>query len=302
MDIGGQASVVDTDLCQLCLGELLWDQEASERVCTRCGAVSRNDVDVLARISMVRSMPEGGRISASSAMAEEIGVSTTIGYKDVDASGRQLGRSRDMKQLRKLNTMVSWDSKKRRLGKVSTEVQSVVHCLGLNPALGERAFKIYLKEFDSKSIRTRSLAAVAAACVCAACRQMDVARPPNDVVAKRVDVDEKKFRHYYRILLSSEESRTVPSATNYIPAVAAKASLQGTTERMAIEILNKVKGDPRLVGKRPISLAAAALYLASVKTGDRTTQLRLAYAAGVTPITIRKRSLEISQMLAGAQA
>jgi transcription initiation factor TFIIB len=66
---------------------------------------------------------------------------------------------------------------------------------------------------------------------------------------------------------------------------------------MAIEILAKVKGDQRLVGKRPISLAAAALYLASTKNGDRTTQLRLAYAAGVTPITIRKRSLEISDIL-----
>jgi transcription initiation factor TFIIB len=69
---------------------------------------------------------------------------------------------------------------------------------------------------------------------------------------------------------------------------------------LAIEILNKVKGDSRLVGKRPMSLAAAALYLASLKSGNKTTQLRLAYAAGVTPITIRKRSLEISDMLAPA--
>ncbi len=300
MDISGQSSVADRGVCPHCLGELLWDQENSERVCTSCGAVSQSEADLFEQIAAVRG-PEGVRRSAASSMAEDIGVSTTIGFKDVDAAGRQLGQSRDLKQLRKLNTMVSWDSKKRRLGKVSMEVQRVVQSLGLNQALGERAFKIYLKEFDAKSVRTRSLAAVATACVCMACRQMDVARPPNEIVAKKADVDEKKFRHYYRMLLSTEEARSVPSPANYVSAVAAKASLQGTTERMAIEILNRVKGDARLVGKRPISLAAAALYLASVKSGDRTTQLRLAYAAGVTPITIRKRSLEISDMLSAGQ-
>ena len=301
MDLAGQTTVADARFCPYCLGELLWDQENSERVCTKCGAVSQTEADIFEQVAIARRSPEGQGHTASSAMAEDIGVSTVIGFRDVDAGGRQLGQSRDLRQLRKLNTMVSWDSNKRRLGRVSVEVQRVVQSLGLNQTLGERAFKIYLKEFNAKSVRTRSLAAVAAACVCMACRQMDVARPPNDVVAKRTEVDEKKFRHYYRLLLSNEDTRRIPSPASYVSAVAAKASLKGTTERMAIEILNKVKGDSRLVGKRPVSLAAAALYLASVKNGDRTTQLRLAYAAGVTPITIRKRSLEISDMLSNAQ-
>ncbi|MDE1853676.1 MAG: hypothetical protein KGI38_08010 [Thaumarchaeota archaeon] len=296
MRTAGQ-TVADKQMCEHCLGELLWDQESSERVCTSCGAVSQREADIFDQMATGRSLPSAMAHNPSSSMAEDIGVSTTIGYRDVDASGRQLGQSRDLRQLRKLNTMVSWDSSKRRLGKVSMEVQRAVQALGLSSSLGERAFKIYLKEFNAKSVRTRSLAAVAAACVCMACRELDVARPPNDLVAARVDVDEKKFRHYYRYLLSNEQTRTIPSPANYVSAVAAKASLQGTTERMAIEILSKVKGDSRLVGKRPMSLAAAALYLASVKNGDRTTQLRLAYAAGVTPITIRKRSLEISEIL-----
>ncbi len=300
MTFAGQIGVVDKGLCQLCLGELLWDQENGEGVCTKCGVVSQSELVRFEQAGATRGLAEPNR-STPSAMAEGIGVSTVIGYRDVDANGRHLGQSRDLKQLRRLNTMVAWDSKKRRLGKVSMEVQRVVQALGLNAVLGERAFKIYLKEFHAKSVRTRSLAAVSAACVCMACRELDVARPPNDVVAKKVDVDEKKFRYYYRMLLSNEGTRNVPSPANYISAVAAKAGLNGTTERHAIEILSKVKGDPGLVGKRPISLAAAALYLATLKSGDRTTQLRLAYAAGVTPITIRKRSQEMSGMLDSGQ-
>ncbi len=271
-------------------------------MCTKCGAVSEGEHEVFDHSVVARRSGEPFNRSTSSVLADDIGVSTVIGYRDVDASGKQLSQNRDLRQLRRLNTMVAWDSGKRRLGKVSMEIQRVVQGLGLNAVLAERAFKIYLKEFHAKSVRARSLAAVSAACVCMACRELDIARPPNDVVAKRTGVDEKKFRYYYRMLLSGEGTRTIPSPANYVSSVAAKANLQGTTERLAIEILNRVKGNPTLVGKRPMSLAAAALYLASLKSGDRTTQLRLAYAAGVTPITIRKRSLEISDMLSAGQA
>ena len=289
----GETGVADARFCQHCLGLLVWDQENTERVCTGCGAVSEAEVDVFEQSSL-----HGASRPPSATLAEGIGVSTTMGYRDVDAGGRRLGGGRDLRQLRKLNTMVSWDSKRRRLGKVSMEIQRVVRALGLNRALGERAFRIYLKEFSAKSVRTRSQAAVAVACVCLACRQMDVARPPNDLVAKRTEVDEKKFRRYYRMLLTNGEASSVPAPASYVSSVTARASLPATTERAAIEILNRVKGDPRLVGKRPVSLAAAAVYLASVESGSGTTQLRLAYAAGVTPITIRKRSLELSEILA----
>ncbi len=300
MHAAGQKGVADRGFCEHCLGELLWDQESGERVCSKCGVVSQSDHGAFEHAASVKGAGEAFGRSASSAMNEDIGVSTVIGFRDVDASGKHLSQSRDLRQLRRLNTMVAWDSKRRRLGKVSMEVQRIVQALGLNAVLGELAFKIYMKEFQAKSVKARSLAAVSAACVCMACRELDIARPPNEVVAKKVDVDEKKFRYYYRMLLSNEGSRTIPSPANYVPSISAKANLQVRTERLAIEILNSLKGNPQLVGKRPISLAAAALYLASLKTGDKTTQLRLAYAAGVTPITIRNRSLEISDMLSAS--
>ncbi len=295
-------SVAGKGLCAHCLGELLWDQESGEKVCTRCGAVSLAESGSyeLALAEQSSRGPAGG--SRSFTAIERVGVDTYIGAKDVDAGGKRIGRSRDLQQLRRLNTMVAWDSKRRRLGKVSMEVQRVAQSLGLNPSLGERAFRIYLREFQSKSVKTRSLAAASVACVCMACRELDVPRPPNELVAKLAGIDERKFRHYYKALLATEAARSVPSPANYVSTIAAKASLQPATERRAIEILHLVKGDSRLVGKRPISLAAAALYIASLKCGEGTTQLRIAYAASVTPITIRKRSQEISDILAAPRS
>ena len=43
------------------------------------------------------------------------------------------------------------------------------------------------------------------------------------------------------------------------------------------------------------------LYLASREVGEHINQLKLAYAAGITPITIRKRSVEISSILNSAK-
>jgi len=280
------------------VGELLWDQESGESVCTTCGAVSTAPSQAFSDITQAVGLGESrGILEKQTALDDALGVSTVIGGRDVDARGQRIGQSRDLKQLRRLDTIVTWDSRRRRLGKVSMEVRRMAQTLGLNSIVAERAFEIYLRKFDGKSFKARSLAAVAAASICIACRELDIARPPNEVVARQVGVNKKQLRHYYRILLGTELPSAVPAPANYVSKISAKASLGGPVERAAIEILARVKGHPSLVGKRPTSIAAAALYLASMKGGARTTQLRLAYAAGVTPITIRKRALEITEIL-----
>jgi transcription initiation factor TFIIB len=294
---GGQRSAFERKYCGFCVGELLWDQESGESVCTTCGAVSTGPSEAFTDIAQSVGLGKSSLAEKESMLNDAIGVSTIIGGRDVDARGQRIGQSRDLRQLRHLDTIVAWDSKKRRLGKVSMEVRSVAQSLGLNSLVAERAFEIYLKKFDGKSFKAKSLLAVAAASVCLACRELNIARPPNEVVARQVGVNKKQLRHYYRILVGNEGTQTVPAPTNYVSSISSKASLGGATERAAIEILSRVKGHPRLIGKRPMSIAAAALYLASVRGGARTTQLRLAYAAGVTPITIRKRALEISEIL-----
>jgi len=82
-----------------------------------------------------------------------------------------------------------------------------------------------------------------------------------------------------------------------VSKIAARAKLGGRTQRRALDILYQVGDDPVVIGKKPISLAAAALYMAALETREYTTQLRLAVAAEITTITIRKRYLEIMQVL-----
>jgi transcription initiation factor TFIIB len=291
---GRQSEEYSQKKCSYCAGELLLDHESGESVCTSCGVVS-NHPDHIASLIEPNAFIPG--LNRDTSLAEQVGASTIIGYGDMDAKGRHISQGRDLKQLRRLDTMVTWDSKKRRLRNVSMQIRRISQSLGMSDIIAERGFEVYRREFGTKSPRAKSLAAVAAASICVACRELGVARPTNDVVAMHAEVNKKQLRRYYTLMVSAEASREVFSPVNYISSIAGKVGLKGTTERIALDMLSKLKGEPGLMGKRPVSIAAATLYLASVKGDDRTTQLRLAYASGVTPITIRKRSTEISRIL-----
>lgn len=89
----------------------------------------------------------------------------------------------------------------------------------------------------------------------------------------------------------------VPNPSRYLSKISVRARLSGKTERRALEILSFPEGNPALSGKKPISLAAASLYLAALQVGERTTQLCIAIASDLTTITLRKRCLEIEQIL-----
>ncbi len=88
------------------------------------------------------------------------------------------------------------------------------------------------------------------------------------------------------------------NAAEYVDYVARNARISPRTQREALAILTQAGSSPKLSGKRPISIAAAALYLASRKTGENTSQLRIAGATNLTPTTVRKTSSDIEQILA----
>jgi transcription initiation factor TFIIB len=299
--LGGElvASETRRNFCAECLGDLFWDPDNGEQVCGKCGTVSPSAPDLTAYVPQPRSRLESAAPvdPMKSIVERELNLSTLIDGNDVDARGKQLASNHELKQLRRLNTIVSWDSSNRRLARGLQEIERLSDLLGVNDAVAHKAYEIYQKSFSDDTFRARSLTAVAAASVFIACRDLEVARPSEEALRLRTNVNEKKFRHYYRNLLSNRQTVSIPNPVTYVSRIASRARLSGKTERRALEILDSVKGNAVLAGKRPISIAAAALYLASLDTEGGATQLRIAAAAEVTPITIRKRSLEISTVL-----
>jgi len=82
-----------------------------------------------------------------------------------------------------------------------------------------------------------------------------------------------------------------------VSRIASIAELGEKSKRKAIEILNQAKTMGIVAGKDPMGIAAAALYLACISTGEIKSQKDISVASGVTEVTIRNRCAGLRKML-----
>lgn len=291
---------VEEDICPSCKGFLISDIERGERICSSCGVVRGSQFDSIhsQSSSFLVSDPDSFK-TPTSLMMYEIGLPTFIDKKNVDANGNALQSNSDIEKLRRLNKFaISNDSKTRNLKKAIKEIMRITEILGMSPSIAERASYIYRKALNKKLIRGRSITGIVAATIYIACKDAGIHFPMEQIESLVENCSRKNVTHYYKLLLRCMKMNvTVPEPTKYLSRISARARLNGRTERKAFEILTQIEGEPTLSGKKPISLAASALYLAALQVGEHTTQLRIAIASELTTITIRKRCLEISKLL-----
>ncbi len=284
--------------CKECSGDLIQDLDRSEQVCSSCGIVSENAEEInyfSSAISPSRSM---SREQPTSNMSYFLNLSTVINSRNIDAYGKRISSSYELGQLRRWNKFsISRDWKRNNELKAFGEIDRIIEMLGLAKSVGKHANEIYHKQV-SGAIRRKSIAGMSAASVLVACYLLGIPSPVDEIEKMSLPVSGKLIRRYYKLLLRVIGIKvTNLDPSNEISKIAAKAGLSGRSERKALAILASVKDNVTLAGKRPVSIAVAALYLASIQENERTNQLRLAFAAGVTPATLRRRSLEITRIL-----
>ena len=148
---------------------------------------------------------------------------------------------------------------------------------------------IYRKALEKGLVRGRSISALIAASLYAACRDTDTPRTLKDVAAA-CNIKKKDIARCYRLLIREMELKMpVVNPIRCISRISSKAGLSEKTKRRALLILKKAEAARNTAGKDPMGLAAAALYVACVLEGESKTQKDVAEAAGVTEVTIRNR-------------
>lgn len=276
------------------MGKLIFDLEKNEKICTNCGIVTEYDFH-----HQGYDLEHSSNSNPTSSMMYDISLSTVIDKKNVDASGKLIHGGFEMEKLRRLNKFtISNDAKIRNLNKAMADIRRITGILGFGNLIAERASYIYRKALNKDLIRGRSITGISVATIYIACKDLGVSFPIDKIDEYVENINKKTTVHYYKFLLRQMKmSVSIPEPSQNISKIAARAKLGGRTQRRALEILSKVADDPTVIGKKPISIAAAALYMAALETKEYTTQLRLAVAAELTTITIRKRYLEIVQIL-----
>jgi len=299
------ARVIMVDKCPECGStNLINDPDTGEVICGNCGLViqeSAIDKGPEWRAFTQEEKESRSRVGIPTSFSvHDKGLSTAIDRIDRDALGRKLPLNTrlQMWRLRKWQIRSRVHSSiDRNLAQAMTEIDRLSDKLAIPSAVKERAAIIYRKALDQGLVRGRSIAAIAAASLYAACRLTGTPRNLKEISEASL-VSRKDVARCYRLLLR-ELDLTMPIAdpTVYLSKIAEKAGISGHIQASALKILNEAKQKHISAGKDPMGLAAAALYMAAYLAGEKRTQKEIADAAGVTEVTVRNRYKTLKKQL-----
>ncbi len=275
---------------------LLTDGVTGEQFCAKCGFVISEKLQESGperRSFSIQGGADTTRTGAPTSLTiHDKGLSTVINPQNKDASGKPLSTSM-RSTIERLRT---WDRRSqaheaadRNLRQALTELNRLKDKLAISANVLEKAAYLYRKAMEKKLVRGRSISAMIAASLYAACRDTQTPRTLNDV-ADAANVKRKDISRCYRLLhYELELKMPVVDSIQLIARISSKLAIPEKTKRYAIKVLKDVQERKESSGKDPMGLAAAALYLACVKNEVSITQRDLAEAAGVTEVTIRNR-------------
>ncbi|MDC0169023.1 transcription initiation factor IIB [Candidatus Nitrosopelagicus sp.] len=195
----------------------------------------------------------------------------------------------------------TWDSKSadnepvdRNFRQAFSELKRLKDKLAISESVVEKAAYIYRKALDKGLQRERALMA---ACVYAACRDTDT--PPNfKDVEIAANIKRKDIARCYRLLVKELVVEIpVTDSVKCVARIASKIEIAEKTKHFAVEVLKIIQENEAFVGKDPMGVAAAALYLSCVKNGEDKTQRDIAEAANVTEVQIQNRYKDLKESI-----
>ena len=290
--------------CPSCRGQkMITDQNTGELCCSKCGLVINDQIVDTGAEWRSFSNDEGNKArtgAGTSLTMHDRGLSTVIGAANKDATGKPLsaGVKSSIERLR------TWDSRSqahssadRNLRQALNEMGKLKDKLALTDAVVEKAAYIYRKSMEKKLVRGRSIQGLVAACLYASCRNTETPRTLDDI-AKGINIRRKDVARCYRLIYRELELKMpVVDPVKGVSRIASIAELSEKSKRKAIKILNQAKEEGIVAGKDPMGIAAAALYLACISTGEVKSQKDISIASGVTEVTIRNRCAGLRKML-----
>jgi transcription initiation factor TFIIB len=293
------------DKCPRCgKGKMVTDNESGEMFCSKCGFVMSEKLQESGPEWRSFTQDEHGdraRAGAPTSLTmHDMGLATIINPINRDASGRPLTAA--MKST--IERLRTWDSRSqvhepvdRNFRQAFSELNRLKDKLAISDAVIEKAAYIYRKALDKGLVRGRSISALMASALYAACRDTATPRNLKDIEIA-ANIKRKDIARCYRLLVKELDLKMpVTDSVQCVARIASKIGIEEKAKRYAIQVLKSAQEKEVSAGKDPMGLAAAALYLACVKTGEDKTQRDIAEAANVTEVTIRNRYKGLKELL-----
>jgi transcription initiation factor TFIIB len=290
-------------ICSVCKSDrIITDQDSGEVICTNCGLVVFDNIEVSGADHYLSSTTDKTRNTGppNSLALHDMGLSTIIAKPNKDAGGHTLDETMRyrMERLRRWDLRIKARncSNDRNLREAFNQLYTSKDKLGLPDALVERTAYIYRKSQKRGLVRGRTVSAVLNAAIYTACRELGIPKTLKEIAVVN-NIKRKTLATSYRLLISELDIKIpIVDPMKCIIKAANKASLNEKTKHKAMDIMCNLNEKEISAGKDPMGIAATVLYIACLNTGEKRTQTDIAQAAGITEMTLRNRYKHIKKL------
>ena len=264
---------------------IVTDPKHAELYCADCGVViTENLVDL---------GPEWRSYDAEQA-SKRVRTGPPMSYR-MHNKGLSTPTPGSLTRSKRLRGVIAMDSNEKSLSFALGEIDRMACALNLPGDLRETTSLLYRKAAKRSLIKGRSIEELASAMLYITCRQYGIPRTLKEIAAvSRMPL--KKIRRAYIFLLHKLEIKLAPAdPACYIPRFCSELGLRDVIRERAIKIVSEDKETIAAKGWTPTGTAAAAIYLASLLSGESVEEKDMAKVAGTTPVTIQKRYNELAR-------
>jgi len=282
--------------------KLIQDKRNGEKVCSECGYVTQQvlfdrsrewrafttaEINKRSRVGMPRSLAVG-----------DMGLHTLIS-KDPRSVKGKISREKKYQIMRmsRWQSRINDSSTRNNLNQAMGILSTLCSHMHIPRNVREQTALYYRKSLKANLVRGRSIETVMAACLYAACRLMKTQRSLKDISEYTSGATKDLARCYRKIIRSLNLNVPRQKAQHLIPKIAEKIRVKQEVQRAAVKILREAEDQKLISGKSPSGLAAAALYISCRQNDVKRAQKDIAFAAGVTEVTIRNRYKDLAQQL-----
>ncbi|VIO98510.1 Uncharacterized protein BM_BM13875 [Brugia malayi] len=168
---------------------------------------------------------------------------------------------------------------------VIREMSARIH---LPKSIEDGAAKIFKDVLDSKALRGKNNEAQAAACLYIACRKEGVPRTFKEICAAS-RVSKKEIGRCFKLIIKSlETSLEQITSADFMSRFCGNLGLPHSIQAAATRIAKKAVELDLVAGRSPISIAAAAIYMASQASSNKKTAKEIGEIAGAAEVTVKQ--------------
>jgi len=273
---------------------VIYDYENGEKICNLCGIVVQDklydtelDIDLYNHTNTV--LPRSIILNVN-------GMSTAIADYSTK-SPKSFSSRKEHNKIEFLHKIVSCSNRKRNLKIVLDLLDRIKDKLSLTSACIEEALLYYKKALDRGLIKGRSIKELIVACVYVVCKSSSIPRTLTEI-SQIVEANEIFAGRCYRLLIRELKIIQVQFKPSiFIRKIADVANIHERTVRESIDMLLAIQNESLFSGKNSLSLAAAILYITCRKHRQKISQAKIATAANINIMTLRKRLLEVRTVI-----